>query len=332
MPTARDFAYSTGSAPSGSTKFGNIVVGKPTNGFVGTGVNWWGGPDEDLGYIIAKSNPIASWTTRIGVNSNIGFSRSLFKTEESFLSMVNNDYVKSFTTGSDAKTWLNQNGYWTSWGEINRNGLVMALDADNSDSSKYGGGSYWLDLSGNGNHATKYNGVSLGTRGNAKCFVLDSPGKYFSAPLNNGNLSTNATLEAWIYPENEITSGDRGCIFQTMIYMSWNKSNQNLSNYWYGKSLEGYHEAGVSNSRYRWHHFVSVWNYDEGKLYQYVNGSLIGSFQASGVGRTVGSINMGWEGNARQFSGAFAVMNIYNKALTPTEVINQYNSYKIRFS
>jgi hypothetical protein len=245
--------------------------------------------------------------------------------------MVNNDFGQNFTRGEDAKIWLSANGYWTSWGEINKNGLILALDSDNSASTNFGAGSTWNDLSGNDNNAFKYGSPALDFRDGAKCFILSSPGQYFNAPLNGGNLSSNATLEAWIYPENEITSGDRGAIYVNGIYMSWNKSNQNLSNYWYGKNTEGYHEAGESNPRYLWHHFVSVWNYSTGILYQYVNGQLIGTFGASGLGVNVGSLQMGWEGDSRQFSGAFAVMNVYDRALSETEVLDQFNLYKIRF-
>ena len=54
MATSRPFAYNPGTAIPGTTQIGNLAIGTPTNGFESTGLDWWNGPDEELGYIIAK--------------------------------------------------------------------------------------------------------------------------------------------------------------------------------------------------------------------------------------------------------------------------------------
>ena len=54
MATSRPFAYNPGTAIPGTTQIVNLAIGTPTNGFESTGLQWWNGPDEDLGYIIAK--------------------------------------------------------------------------------------------------------------------------------------------------------------------------------------------------------------------------------------------------------------------------------------
>lgn len=53
MSTTRPFAYNTGAPISGTIQVGDLAVGFPTSGF--TGIDWWNGPDEDLGYVIAQS-------------------------------------------------------------------------------------------------------------------------------------------------------------------------------------------------------------------------------------------------------------------------------------
>ena len=53
MATTRPFSYNTGSPISGTIQVGNLAVGYPTTGF--TGMEWWNGPDESLGYVIAQS-------------------------------------------------------------------------------------------------------------------------------------------------------------------------------------------------------------------------------------------------------------------------------------
>jgi hypothetical protein len=55
MATARPFAYNTGAGITGTVQFGYLAVGTPTAGFSATGLQWWNGPDEDLGYVIAQS-------------------------------------------------------------------------------------------------------------------------------------------------------------------------------------------------------------------------------------------------------------------------------------
>jgi hypothetical protein len=54
MATSRPFTHNPGTAIAGTTQIGNLAVGTPTNGFGSTGLQWWNGPDEELGYIIAK--------------------------------------------------------------------------------------------------------------------------------------------------------------------------------------------------------------------------------------------------------------------------------------
>jgi hypothetical protein len=119
MATARPFAYNPGTAIPGTEQLGNLSIGIPTSGFTET-PQYWNGPDEDLGYIIAK--PISGNTQPtplIVITASVGFGRSPLKTEESFVEYTNSIFGQSFTTGSQAKTWLNDNGYWTSYDLIN---------------------------------------------------------------------------------------------------------------------------------------------------------------------------------------------------------------------
>lgn len=119
MATARPFAYNPGSPIAGTEQIGDLAIGFPDNGFTND-PQFWNGPDEELGYVIVKSIPDGTQPTPIpGVTAYIGFNRSEFKTEASFIELANSVFNQSFTTGDGAKTWLNTNGYWTSYGEGN---------------------------------------------------------------------------------------------------------------------------------------------------------------------------------------------------------------------
>ena len=119
MATARPFAYNTGAGITGTDQVGDLAVGTPTSGFASTGLPWWNGPDEDLGYVIAQSVPGNTQPTPVsGVSASVGFFRSSALTDPSFISIANAVAGPSgpFASGSAAKTWLNGNWYWTSYG------------------------------------------------------------------------------------------------------------------------------------------------------------------------------------------------------------------------
>jgi hypothetical protein len=118
MPTARPFAFNPGAPIVGTEQVGQIAVGLTPQNYSGGygGVRWWNGPDEDLGYVICYSVPTLDHPSPDGNIAGVGFFRSKLLTEESFITIA--EYVSSgqtFATGADAKTWLNANGYWTSY-------------------------------------------------------------------------------------------------------------------------------------------------------------------------------------------------------------------------
>jgi len=119
MPTSRAFAYNSSLiAPTGATQFGNIAI-QSTGWTAGCGgLKWYNGPDEDLGYVIGYVWPYpktAASETEIISGTSVGFRRSATSSNATFLSTVFNLTSQSFQTASVAKTYLNNNGYWTSF-------------------------------------------------------------------------------------------------------------------------------------------------------------------------------------------------------------------------
>jgi hypothetical protein len=123
----RIFAYNSGSPISGTTEYGDLIVGDINVEYSSNygGVQWWGGPNEDLRYIIGNARPggqpIPSGATG---TAQVGFWGTPLgdKTDSAFLDLAN--YVGSlnsqppFATTNDAVTWLNANGYYTSYTTI----------------------------------------------------------------------------------------------------------------------------------------------------------------------------------------------------------------------
>lgn len=120
MATSTALGYNTGSTITGTQQIGNLAVATATTAnyspSTNGGVRFWMGPDEDLGYVVGVPVSGGTQTTPVaGVNAFLGFIRSDVLTDSSFLSMINGTFNQSFTGGTQAKTYLNNNGYWTSW-------------------------------------------------------------------------------------------------------------------------------------------------------------------------------------------------------------------------
>jgi len=88
MATSRPFSYNTGSTISGTEQVGNLAIGTPTSGFSSTGLKWWNGPDEDLGYVIAHQTP-SGQSGADGGTAYLGFFRSTGLTDNSFIELSN---------------------------------------------------------------------------------------------------------------------------------------------------------------------------------------------------------------------------------------------------
>lgn len=151
-----------------------------------------------------------------------------------------------------------------------------------------------------------------------------------TSPVNNGTL----TLEAWIYPEaTELTVGDRGTVVRIHTgqgaYLSWNKTTQKVSSYWYGTSIEGYHELGPALARQQWHHIVAVWTGTQ--HYHYINGVQYGPIAITGTPSTAQLAEIGMESTARQFHGGIGMVRVYNEGLTAAQVKSNYLATKPRF-
>jgi hypothetical protein len=124
MATTRKFAYAF-EPIIGSTLYGNLAVGVTISSYGDNpgGVKWWNGPDEDLGYVIAHTVPSGNQPNPKGLSCSVGFWRTTSLTDQSFLTLVRQTTGQTFATASTAATWLNTNGYWTSWSQSYTAGL-----------------------------------------------------------------------------------------------------------------------------------------------------------------------------------------------------------------
>ena len=116
------FAYNLGSPISGTTQYGDFVVGNNDIDYSNNygGVQWWASPEETTGYIIGDTRP-GGQPVPSGVTgtAQVGFFRSKGRTDQAFLDLANYIGAKNgqptFITTNQAEVWLESNGYYTSF-------------------------------------------------------------------------------------------------------------------------------------------------------------------------------------------------------------------------
>jgi hypothetical protein len=226
--------------------------------------------------------------------------------------------------------------------DIVKDGLVLWLDA-NDKTSYPGTGTVWRDLSRGSNNGTLTNGPTF-TGSNGGTIICDGTNDYILANQNSLNpyfSSTSVSHFIWVYP----TSAGQIVVElgQTAINASWHDSNIEINSAG-AFSFSTWH-GGLGNrvvsSNLSFNNWYNVgFSYDGTTLTAYINGSSIGTtnfsraapynngFQYHYALFAIDSTNMGTSGYGGGRVGTFVV---YNRAITSTEVLQNYNATKPRF-
>ena len=331
MATARPFAYNIGPGITGTDQVGFLAVGTPTYGFAATGLEWWNGPDEDLGYVIAESVPSDTQPTPVsGVSASVGFFRSDALTDPSFISIANAVAGPSgpFSTATDASVWLTTNGYWNSYPAP-----VLYLDAGNL-ASYPGTGTVWTDLIG-GKQFNLVNGPTYATGNGGKIYFYAPINQYAECSTSLPSLST-FTTSVWHYWDGTNT-GILPCIL-TEIY------NRGVINYFLGAVQGVVAQSGYFNGGFQvspqftlnantWYNIVTTCDSSQ-NVTVYINNTLISITSTSGPQPASSGVGIRlmrrWD-NMECWGGYLATVGIYNKALDAGQVASLWNSTKSRF-
>jgi len=351
MATARPFAYNTGSAITGTEQVGNLAVGTPTNGFSSTGLKWWNGPDEDLGYVIAHQTP-SGQPGADGTTANLGFFRSDVLTDNSFISLSETIANQSFASASAAKTWLNSNGYWTSW---ESSGPTLLADLNASNSSSYPGtGTDWFDLTSNNNDGTLNAGSGTITYGttNGGEFTLNGGTNTRIEFADNADISlsttTTKTYSIWI------NASRVGFVSFSDTIMSKQSGNPQGDGFWMGINASNQLGARVTSDGGSTNKYISgigatistgTWymitlivkvSPDPDTFKLFINTTEVGS--TNGGGSSVNDTNDLYLGNyqtglqnVRSFSGKIGELYVYEGDFTSSDVTTLFNNTKTRF-
>lgn len=226
-------------------------------------------------------------------------------------------------------------------------GLVLNLDAANIKSYQ-GTGTTWSDLSSSNNHTT----ISLSTTYNAATgLTFNGSTQYGRIPSVAGVTNfTNAqqySIEVWFNPSNGQPNSSEAELLE-----KWNFANESrypftirfnegassmLVSCYDGLNFPSLSVTGFPVNT--WAQIVAVFDFVNRTLTVYRNGvssasrSLVGVNQVSNTSPVgiAGRVPFNANGVQVPFKGTIGIIRFYNKSLTASEVLQNFNTYKTRY-
>jgi len=216
-------------------------------------------------------------------------------------------------------------------------GLVLYLDAGKAES--FGGdGTTWRDLSGNGNTGTLVNGVGYsGSDGGSLSF--DGVNDY----VNLGDFYDNTssiTINSWVYLNSSLPA--YSTTFRTIIskgphptqdYGLYFNSTNNVIVWIINSGNIRLETPNNSINKGVWNN-ISV-TLSTSMVGIYLNGTLLTSTNSvTTIPSSTKQFLIGYDGDSgddRYWNGNISQVSIYNRALTPQEIQQNYNATKYRY-
>ena len=205
--------------------------------------------------------------------------------------------------------------------DIVADGLVFYLDAGSPNSYRTDFGNTWKDISGNNYRGSLTNGPTFSSAGGG-CIVFDGGDDYvsttFTVPAQN--TTTSFSWNCWVYPvqnsNRDIFMGNRNTI------LNFIKLTSNNFEY-YPVALGGAMTLNV------WQNVCAVKNLTN--FFYYKNGTQTATTTSSAT-LLANPFFIGGDNTAGEYGGGRVAMEqIYNRALSATEVLQNYNALKSRF-
>lgn len=227
--------------------------------------------------------------------------------------------------------------------KIITDGLVCCLDAG-STKSYPGSGTAWSDLSTVANNGTLTNGPTYSTNGLGS-IVFDGSNDHIVFG-SNPSVTNQITIEVWVNLDLPTTNNYRIIVGREssyrMIYLDPNQYSVNYIQWVCATANNGWYTTGTTTEAtlpystfFGFHQIVGT--YDGSRLRLYHDGALqaTSSSNISGNVLTNGTYWIGRTtvtgGLVDYFKGSMSIHRIYNKALSASEVLQNYNTQKGRF-
>jgi hypothetical protein len=209
-------------------------------------------------------------------------------------------------------------------------GLVLCLDAANSKSYP-GSGTTWTDLSGNGNNGTLVNGVGY-SGSNLGSLVFD--GVDDSIQTSYGPQLNDFTVIVWFRSTGGTLNYNR-IVDKNYVSGLWIGRQNNIANSWGGGVLESSSPFGryITLPDNQWNMIVSRRQGTTHTIYgNGITNSASGTVSSSALSTTTFAFgNYSGANNVQRLTGNIAQVSIYNRALTASEIQQNFNATKSRY-
>jgi hypothetical protein len=191
-------------------------------------------------------------------------------------------------------------------------------------------GTTWYDLSGNVNDGTLVNSPTFNSSNNGY-FTFN--GTTQAATLTSLNLQQNFTLDGWFNPSvlNGFVMFGQGTTSPNQGLHVWYISNTSIRFGMYANDTD----FTVSTSTGNWYNIVCTYSNSSPYTKQlYLNGveqtgSIVGAAAYAGSGTF--RLGATYSSSGQYGNGSYAGMKMYNRILSATEVLQNYNATKTRF-
>ena len=206
-------------------------------------------------------------------------------------------------------------------------GLVLHLDAANKNSYT-SGSAIWRDLSGNKNSGSLVNSPTY-TTNNGGALVFNGSNNY----INFTNSSSVNTINIWLNPYiigNYPIIYTGNDVFNTTQW-SWCIYAFGDALYFRGNSSGGSPLVITPLPTNKWNNWTMIRNDSSNHCVLYNNGIYYGFSVDSTLVNDYSGLRIGKAGS-NYFSGSISQISMYNKALTASEVLQNYNAMRGRYN
>jgi hypothetical protein len=213
------------------------------------------------------------------------------------------------------------------------NGLVLNLDAGFVPSYPMTG-STWYDLSDNDNDGTLTNGPTFNS-GNGGSIVFDGVDDYVNT--TNSVFGADVTYNAWVNRTSSVNSLNMFMGKGSLPYFGIRSSNNIIFSNRIGSTQRSL-QTPLTSPDNIWYYlsFTQVYDGTNTTMIIYINGVLAISATFSGISITststsIFTIGGRFAGDIYPFNGKVSQVSIYNRALSASEILQNYNAQKGRF-
>ena len=190
----------------------------------------------------------------------------------------------------------------------------------------------WNDLTGRGNNGTLTNGPTF-SGANGGSLIFDGTNDYIQSGSFSNLLTADITVETWIY----LTAASSDWV--RIIGTGGNGGNRTFGLWYSSSSTLLWQRYGATDPSIQppnvlatgtWHHVAATTSGSSHTVY--LNASSVGTATAAGPWTASGeNITIGFAGIHTYHNGRISNAKIYNRALTATEIQQNFTALRGRY-